>query len=48
MKQSEINKNYLLLKHWWETIDLTNYEKNFFNKEIVNFNQHLFRLKEKK
>ncbi len=48
MEQIQINKNYLLLKHWWETIDLTNYEKNLFNKEIISFNQQLFRLKEKK
>ena len=47
MKQLKINKNYLLLKNWWETIDLTNYEKSFFNKEIISFNQQLFRLKEK-
>ena len=48
MNQLKINKNYLLLKHWWETIDLTNYEKSFFNKEIISFNQQLIRLKEKK
>ncbi len=48
MKQLRINKNYLLLKNWWESIDLTNYEKSFFNKEIISFNQQLFRLKEKK
>jgi hypothetical protein len=48
MKKFTINKNYLLLKNWWETIDLTNYEKSFFNKEIISFNQQLFRLKEKK
>ncbi|MBO8205173.1 GTP-binding protein [Prochlorococcus marinus] len=48
MTQLKINKNYLLLKKWWETIDLTNYEKSFFNKEIISFNQQLFRLKEKK
>ena len=47
MKQLRINKNYLLLKKWWETIDLTNYEKSFFNREIISFNQQLFRLKEK-
>ncbi len=29
MKQLEISKNYLLLKKWWESIDLTNYEKKF-------------------
>jgi len=48
MKQLKINKNYLLLKNWWETIDLTNYEKSYFNKEIISFNQQLFRFKEKK
>ena len=48
MKQLKINKNYLLLKNWWETIDLTNYEKSLFNREIISFNQQLFRLKEKK
>jgi len=48
MKELKINKNYLLLKNWWETIDLTNYEKSFFNKEIICLNQQLFRLKEKK
>ena len=48
MKQLKINKNYLLLKNWWETIDLTNYEKSYFNSEIICFNQQLFRLKEKK
>ena len=48
MKQLKINKNYLLLKNWWETLDLSNYEKSFFNKQIISFNQQLFRLKEKK
>ena len=48
MKQIKNNKNYLLLKNWWENIDLTNYEKSFFNREIISFNQQLFRLKEKK
>ena len=48
MKQLKINKNYLLLKNWWNTVDLTNYEKSFFNTEIISFNQQLFRLKEKK
>ena len=48
MERLKINKNYLLLKNWWETIDLTNYEKSFFNREIISFNQQLFRLKEKK
>nr|WP_245152880.1 GTP-binding protein [Prochlorococcus marinus] len=44
----KINKNYFLLKNWWETIDLTNYEKSFFNREIISFNQQLIRLKEQK
>jgi len=48
MKQSKINKNYLLLRNWWENIDLSNYEKSFFNREIISFNQQLLRLKEKK
>ncbi|WP_075507255.1 GTP-binding protein [Prochlorococcus marinus] len=48
MKQFKIKENYLLLKKWWETIDLTNYEKSVFNREIISFNQQLLRLKEKK
>jgi len=48
MKHSKIKENYLLLKKWWENIDLTNYEKSFLNKEIISFNQQLLRLKEKK
>jgi len=48
MKQFKIKDNYLLLKKWWETIDLTNYEKSFLNREIISFNQQLLRLKEKK
>ena len=48
MKQDNIDKSYLLLKKWWENIDLTNYEKSNLNKEIISFNQQLFRLKEKK
>ena len=48
MKQIKNHKNYLLLKNWWENLDLTNYEKSFFNREIISFNQQLFRLKEKK
>tara|TARA_B100000886_G_scaffold46447_1_gene28508 strand:- start:509 stop:1750 length:1242 start_codon:yes stop_codon:yes gene_type:complete len=48
MKNLKINKNYLLLKNWWESIDITNFEKSFFNREIISFNQQLFRFKEKK
>ena len=39
MKQLTIKDSYLLLKKWWETIDLTNYEKSFLNREIISFNQ---------
>jgi hypothetical protein len=48
MNQVNINKNYLLLKNWWESIELTNYEKSFFNQEIISFNQQLYRFKERK
>ncbi len=48
MIKIQIDKNYLLLKNWWETVEITNYEKNHLNKEIVSFNQQLIRLKEKK
>ena len=48
MKQLKKNKNYLLLKNWWDSIVLTNYEKSLFNREIISFNQQLFRFKEKK
>jgi len=48
MNKLKLNKNYLFLKKWWESIELTNYEKSLFNKEIISFNQQLFRLKEKK
>jgi hypothetical protein len=48
MKQFKIKENYLLLKKWWETVNLTNYEKSSLNREIVSFNQQLLRLKEKK
>ena len=47
MKQINIDKSYLLLKKWWENIDLTNYEKCNLNKEIISLNQQLFRLNEK-
>ena len=48
MNELKINKNYILLKNWWAAVDLTNYEKSIFNKEIICFNQQLYRLKEKK
>ena len=47
MQQINTNKSYFLLKKWWESIDLTNFEKSNLNKEIISFNQQLFRLKEK-
>ena len=46
-KQSKIEKSYFLLKDWWENIELTNFEKNCLNKDIISFNQQLFRLKQK-
>ena len=48
MKKLRPNKNFLLLKNWWENINLTNYEKSFFNRDIISFNQQLIRFKEKK
>ena len=48
MEEFKTDKNYLILKKWWENVDLSNYEKSFFNREIISFNQQLFRLKEKK
>jgi len=48
MKQLKIKDNYFLLKKWWETIDLTNYEKSFLNIEIIYFNQKLLIRNEKK
>ena len=48
MKKNRINKNYFHLKNWWETLELTNYEKSLFNVEIISFNQQLFRFKERK
>ncbi len=47
MKQINTDKSYLLLQKWWGSIDLTNFEKSNLNKEIISFNQQLFRLKEK-
>ena len=47
MKHINTDKIYLILQKWWESIDLTNFEKNKLNKEIISFNQQLFRLKEK-
>ena len=46
-KQSKIEKSYFSLKNWWENIELTNFEKNCLNKDIISFNQQLIRLKQK-
>ena len=48
MKKIKIDKNYLLLRNWWENLELTTYEKSILNKEIISFNQQLIRFKEKK
>ena len=47
MNNTKVEKSYSLLKNWWDNIDLTSYEKNIFNKEIISFNHQLFRLREK-
>ena len=46
MSVKKTNPYYLILKNWWENIELTNYEKTLFNEEIISFNQQLIRLKE--
>ena len=48
MESIKSSENYLLLENWWSSIELTNHEKSHLNKEIISFNQQLFRLKEKK
>ena len=48
IKSCKAEKYYSLLKNWWNAIDLTNYEKNILNKDIVSFNQQLIRLRENK
>ncbi len=45
--QIKLDESYLLFQNWWKSTELTNYEKCLLNKEIINFNQQLFRLKEK-
>tara|TARA_B100000212_G_scaffold126829_1_gene95125 strand:- start:86 stop:1360 length:1275 start_codon:yes stop_codon:yes gene_type:complete len=47
LNELKLNKSYFLLKNWWENIELTNFEKSQLNKDIISFNQQLFRLKEK-
>ena len=45
--QLKLDKSYLLFQNWWKSTELTSYEKCLLNKEIITFNQQLFRLKEK-
>ena len=45
--QMEIDRSYTILKNWWETVELSNYEKFELNEQIISFNQQLIRLKEK-
>ena len=45
--KSKLDESYLLLKKWWESIEINNYEKGVLNKEIIEFNQQLLRLKDK-
>ena len=45
--QVKLDESYLLFKSWWDSSELSNYEKCLLNDEIINFNQQLFRLKEK-
>ncbi len=48
LMQRKINESYILFKDWWESIELTNCEKYLLNKEIINFNQQLVRVRERK
>ena len=48
MRHIKPSKTYSILKDWWSTTNLTNYEKSIFNKEIVSFNQQLIRFKNRK
>jgi len=48
MDHISVNRSYLLLKNWWEAMELTNYEKSLFSEQIISFNQQLYRLKEKR
>ena len=45
--KSKLDESYLLFKNWWESIEINNYEKGILNKEIIEFNQQLLRLKDK-
>ena len=46
-QKSKLDESYLLFKRWWESIEINNYEKGILNKEIIEFNQQLLRLKDK-
>tara|TARA_B100000900_G_scaffold407325_1_gene419849 strand:+ start:939 stop:2210 length:1272 start_codon:yes stop_codon:yes gene_type:complete len=46
--QRKLDKSYCLFKDWWDSTELTNYEKCLLNNEIITFNQQLLRLKEKR
>ncbi len=48
LQQRKADQSYWLFQQWWESVDLTNYEKSLFNKDIITFNQQLLRLKENK
>ena len=39
MKQFKIKENYLLLKKWWESIDLTNYERIENQYKLLTFKE---------
>ena len=45
--QLKLDESYSLFQNWWKSTELSNYEKCVLNNEIINFNQQLFRLKEK-
>ena len=45
--KSKLDESYLLFRNWWESIELNNYEKGILNKEIIDFNQQLLRVKDK-
>ena len=45
--RSKLDESYLLFKKWWESVEINNYEKGVLNKEIIEFNQQLLRLKDK-
>ena len=44
---TKLDESYLLFRNWWESIELNNFEKGNLNKEIIEFNQQLLRVKDK-